>query len=329
MTDHALQQLADGPEIRLCDPHFHLWDLHQRPNPNLGDPATHPLPAYRAEDYSRDMATLPAPLKLVSRIHVETVVGQMAGGPVIDTVEETQWVCAQLEPSAAQCPFSLVAYVHLARDTAASEAVLERHLEVAGSRLRGVRMILNHHPDNPALTWPQVEKGDFIRSALFAEGLALLASRNLSFDLSCNPHQIEDAAAVLAANPKVPIIVNHLGFFHDGEDQAHEGLWRAGIDALAGLPQVFIKLSMLWFARDAYPRDPEKTAKIRDLVREVIDKFGTDRCMFASNYPVDKTMDIPINTLYSQFLQWSADLSAADRDALFHGTAVRAYGLSV
>ena len=57
-------------------------------------------------------------------------------------------------------------------------------------------MILNHHPQNPELTWPQVESGDIMSSALFREGLKLLDSNELAFDLSCNPHQIADAGLV-------------------------------------------------------------------------------------------------------------------------------------
>lgn len=310
----------------MCDPHFHMWDLPARPNPNLGD-TIHHLPVYRVTDYDRDMALLPAPLKLVSNVHVETVVGQMDGGAVVDTVGETQWVCDQLEPEAEKRPFGVVAYVHLARHSGEAERLIQQHMEASAGRLRGVRMILNHHPENAALTWPQVESGAFLRSALFGEGMALLEKHNLAFDLSCNPHQVADAVAALSDFPAVPVVVNHLGFFHDGEDEAHEELWRAGIQAMAGVPNLYMKLSMLWFGRDGYHLDAGKEAKMRGLVREVIDTFGCERCMFASNYPVDKVMAIDIPTLYSKFLEWSADLSAAERAELFHNTAVRAYNL--
>jgi predicted TIM-barrel fold metal-dependent hydrolase len=314
--------------IPLCDPHFHMWDLPRRPNPNLGpDTAAH-LPTYLALDYARDMGELPAPLKLVSGVHVETLVGQMEGGFPLDTVDETRWVCAELEPTAAERQFGVVAYVHLARDTAAAERVIQQHIETSGGRLRGVRMILNHHPDNPDLTWPQVESGALLRSPILRQGLALLERHNLSFDLSCNPHQVADAVEVLRDFPALRVVVNHLGFLHDGEDEAHERLWRDGMGALAALPNIYMKLSMPWFARDGFHRDAKKEAKVRDLVLELIATFGCDRCMFASNYPVDKIKDISIADLYSKFLQWSAERSDAERAALFHDTATRAYNLS-
>lgn len=314
--------------LLLCDPHFHLWDLNQRPNPNLGDAGNHPLPAYHAADYLQDMGTLPASLNLVHAVHVETMVGQMAGGAVLDTVDETRWVCEQMKPTVERLPFGIVAYVHLARDSAEAERRLDEHVETADGRLCGVRMILNHHPDNAALTWPQVEHGGFMRSPLFREGLALLEKYNLTFDLSCNPHQIEDAVAVFRDFPGVRVVINHLGFIHDGEDQAHEALWRRGMHALAELPNMHIKLSMLWFARSGYHQDAAKEADVRSFVREVIDIFGPERCMFASNYPVDKFNDISIRDLYRLFLNWTDDLSEDNRKALFHDTAMRAYNLA-
>ena len=90
--------------IAVCDPHFHMWDVGERPNPNLGDPSEQ-LPTYQAADYFSDMSQLPSPLHLVSGVHVETVVGQQEGSETPDTVEETKWVCAQLKEAAPKRPF--------------------------------------------------------------------------------------------------------------------------------------------------------------------------------------------------------------------------------
>ena len=313
------------PTLPMCDPHFHLWDLPTRPNPNFGPVEDLPLPSYLATDYDRDMAQLPAPLQLVSSVFVETVVGQMEGGARIDAVDESRWICAQMQAREAERPFYLVPYVHLARDTAAD--AIAQHARVAGGRLRGVRMILNHHPRDPELTWAQVESGQILRNPLMREGLSLLRERGLAFDLSCHPHQVADAVEVLGQIPDLRVAINHLGFLHDGEDRAHEDLWRTSIKALAALPNTYMKLSMLWFARNAYHREADQEAKVRDLVLETIDAFGCDRCMFASNYPVDKTKGISIPALYGKFLDWSAHLSADQRAALFHDTAVKAYQL--
>ncbi|HAA74899.1 TPA: hypothetical protein DCE37_07270 [Candidatus Latescibacteria bacterium] len=309
--------------IPVCDPHFHLWNVNERPNPNLGDNAQHPLPVYLASDYLEDMASLPDPLHIVSSLHVETVVGQTPGGFAIDTVGETRFVCDQMNDTGH--PIGIVAFVHLARDTGETETVLSQHAEAAGGRLRGVRMILNHHDEKPDLTWPQVEHDRFLTDPVFQEGIAYLGESGLSFDLQCNPHQLLDAAKTFSNYPDTPVILDHLGTFHDGENDAYEEMWREGMQALADVSHTNVKLSMLFFGRNGYHKDPDKEAKIRDLVLETIDRFGVNRCMFASNYPVERIQGIDIPTLYGQFYNWSSHLPPSDLAALFHDTAARVY----
>lgn len=309
--------------IPVCDPHFHLWDVHNRPNPNLGPPDTHPLPVYLSSDYLEDLRKLPDPLRAVSSVHVETVVGQMEGGDVIDTVGETRFVRDQMEGTGH--PVGIVAYVHLARDTDETATVLSQHAEAAGDRLRGVRMILNHHPTNPDLTWPQVEHDRFLRDPIFQEGIAYLGESGLSFDLQCNPHQLEEAARTFSDYPETPVILDHLGSFHDGEDDAYEEMWRRGMRALAEVPHTHVKLSMLFFCRNGYHQDASKEAWIKERVRETIDTFGVNRCMFASNYPVDRMQGLDIPTLYGKFHEWTSDLPVVEQTALFHDTAARVY----
>ena len=311
--------------MRIIDPHFHLWDLGERANPNLGPDMERDRPVYLAGDYLRDMGRLPAPLELAASVHVETVVGQMEGGFPLDEVAETRFVCDQMEPTGR--PFGVVAYAHLARDIRHTKQVLDRHLAAAGERLRGVRMILNHHSGDPALTWPQVERGDFLRDPVFRESLALLGERGLSFDLQCNPHQLADAAATFGDFPDTPVIIGHLASFHDSGESGYERMWRQGLEAMAALPHVSIKLSMVFFCAPGYHEDSAQEARARDLVRQAIDIFGAGRCMFASNYPVDGIQGIDIPTLYGRFLEWTADLPPADRTSLFHDTAARVYRL--
>ena len=311
--------------MRLIDPHFHLWDLGERANPNLGPDVERDRPVYHVGDYLRDMGRLPAPLELEASVHVETVVGQMEGGFPLDEVAETRFVRDQMAPTGH--PFAIVPYAHLARGPDHTEQVLDRHLAEAGERLRGVRMILNHHPGDPALTWPQVERGDFLGDPVFRESLALLGECGLSFDLQCNPHQLRDAAATFGDFPDTPVIIGHLASFHDGGESGYERMWREGLKAMAALPHASMKLSMVFFCAPGYHEDAAQEARARDLVRQAIEIFGAGRCMFASNYPVDSIQGIDIPTLYGRFLDWTADLPPADRASLFHDTAARVYRL--
>ena len=94
---------------------------------------------------------------------------------------------------------------------------------------------------------------------------------------------------------------------------------------LAGVSHTHIKLSMLYFGQNGYHEDPEKEARVRDLVLETIELFGPDRCMFASNYPVDRIHGIDIPTLYGLFHRWTSHLPLSEQAALFHDTAARVY----
>jgi len=132
-------------------------------------------------------------------------------------------------------------------------------------------------------------------------------------------------------------VLDHLGHPRylggDSEDEAKIFEWKEGMRALAELPQVHVKLSMLGYAVPGWHMDTRKAELAKSLVRWVISTFGANRCMFATNWPVDgfgdgghsssNGLDIP--TLYAHFAEWVADLPEADRQALFHKTAEAFY----
>lgn len=146
----------------LADPHFHTWrDAHA--NPNLGGIAD-TIPTSTATDYAAEWAAATSPTAastLAAAVHVETVVGQAEGGAVVDAVGETEWVVSQLATLPRGVTHRrLVAYLHLARPDA--RALLARHLVIAGRALAGVRMVLNYDADDASITWPQVDRGDYL-----------------------------------------------------------------------------------------------------------------------------------------------------------------------
>lgn len=176
----------------------------------------------------------------------------------------------------------------------------------------------------------------------FERGFALLAERDLSFDLQCCPAQMAAAEALLARHPKVPVCIDHLGkpwkLKADGgeEDTAKIGAWREGMTKLAALPQTACKLSMLGLAVPGWPADPKKEALIKELVLEVIALFGAKRCMFNSNWHINTSIsnsDAPgldsdsftMADLFAKFASWTAHLSAEDRDWLFAKSAEKFY----
>jgi predicted TIM-barrel fold metal-dependent hydrolase len=152
------------------------------------------------------------------------------------------------------------------------------------------------------------------------KGYALLERFGLSYDLQ-TPWWHLDAAADLAADfPRTQIVINHTGL---PADRSEEGLsaWRRALEAVAAEPNVAIKISGL--GRAGLPRTVDATSPI---VRDTISIFGVDRCMFASNYPVDSLAGA-FDTIYRGFMASVADLAAVDQRKLFHDNAVRIYRL--
>jgi predicted TIM-barrel fold metal-dependent hydrolase len=116
------------------------------------------------------------------------------------------------------------------------------------------------------------------------------------------------------------VVLNHTGFPWD-RSPAGLALWRRGMQALADCEQVFCKLSCLCLPEGAWDYEDN-----RRVVLEAIDIFGVERCMFASNFPVDG-LRVSCNQMLADFKRMTADLSAGERRALFHDNAVQFYRL--
>lgn len=320
--------------VPVCDPHFHVWDNSAARNENLGDIARGPLGVYTGAAFAAEAAA--GGLALCAAVHVETVVGQAPGGFALDTLAETRFVVAQA--AALPCPVGVVAYAHLARPDAAW--VVAAHAVAARGSLRGVRQIMNWSADG-ALTWPQVEHGDYFDGAsaasrALAAALAGLAAADLAFDLHVNWFQAAPAAAFLAAHapPGLRVVVDHVACPKLGagaaEDEARLAEWRAGVSALAARPATHMKLSGLEYAAPGWlARASPARATARALVAHCLAAFGPGRCMFASNFPVDKAgaPGSDLGALYAAFWELcdELDVPSIDRVGLFAGNARAAY----
>ena len=177
------------------------------------------------------------------------------------------------------------------------------------------------------------------------EGYALLSEFGLSFDATIYHHQLEDLADLAADYPDVPVVLCHAGT-PPGYAGEYAGLgatqterkdidvnWRQSMTRLAELPNVTCKISGLlmpimgWGFHHGAPRSADVIAEaITPMVDFMIDTFGPDRCMLASNFPVDKVA-ASWSTLYEAFDSVISDRSAADRTALLAETARAVYRL--
>ncbi len=293
----------------FVDAHVHLWDLAHIRYPWLSEPFSEEGPNgsvaaiarnYGLDEYFADSASW----DVRGIVHVD------AGAEAADALRETDWL--QAMANARTMPNAIVAFAAL--DDPEVESLLAAHAE--RRNVRGIRQIVNWHPD-PRRSYTSC---DMTRDAAWQSRFALLGKYGLSFDLQAYPGQFAGLTPLLARHPEVPVIVNHAGMMvgDAGRDD-----WYAGMASLAAIPHVSVKLSGIGFA--FRPWSPDQA---RDYVRTTIELFGTDRCMFASDFPTDKlfgTFDEHLNA-YDDI---TADFSDDERRALFGRNANRIYRLGL
>jgi predicted TIM-barrel fold metal-dependent hydrolase len=132
--------------------------------------------------------------------------------------------------------------------------------------------------------------------------------------------ELEEAAVVVRAHPGIPVVLNHTGFPWDRSETGLD-LWRRGMRALAASPHCYCKLSCLCLPDGTWDFESN-----RRVVLEAIEMFGVERCMFASNFPVDG-LRVTFRQMFDDFKRMTRECSDAERRALFHDNAARFYRL--
>lgn len=297
---------VDQPFI---DAHQHFWDLARNPYPWLQDEETI---AFRYGDYSAlkrnylpaDLARDTADFAPIKTVHIE------AEWDRASPVEETKWLTALSAETGR--PTACVAHAALDRGDVDEVMAAQASHELA----RGIR----HKPVTSA-SRAEARRGlpGSMDDERWRKGFALLQHHGFSFDLQA-PWWNLDQAADLARDFTIPIIINHTGL---PADRSAEGLagWRRAMESVARWPNVALKISGLG-QRD---RPWAQEANV-PIIREAIAIFGADRCMFASNFPVDSLV-ASYETLLAGFLAAIADRPSAERRMLLHDNAQRIYRL--
>lgn len=300
--------MTDWTPRRIVDAHHHLWDLQAVHYPWLmakgvrrffGDPT--PIQRnYLADDLRADAGDI----KVLASVHIQ--VGAAPG----DEVRETHWL--QRQADASGLPTAIVAYCDLESPEVAD--TLDAHGDA--SRLRGIRQIVGRSVEEDA----QTGTGGLLTNPAWRRGLALLAERGLSFDLQLIPPQLDAAADALESVPDLDVALCHAG---SPWDQSPQGLarWRAGLERLAQRPRTVCKLSGFGMFDHDWTTD-----RLRPLVETNLEVFGPQRCMFGSNFPVDK-LHASYARLFGAFGELTRTLSETERDALFIDNAARFYRL--
>jgi L-fuconolactonase len=206
------------------------------------------------------------------------------------------------------------------------------------NRFRGIRHTVTWDPH------PEIEnreKEGVLASADYRAGARVLTQMGLSLDIGVCFPQLQELAAFARALPDLTIILNHLGGLtrigpYANRDDEVLPAWRRGLATVAECPNVHLKLGGIgmprlgfdWHTRARPIGSEELAASIAPIVGYCIEQFGPNRCMFESNFPVDK-VSFSHHVLFNAFKRFSKNYSAAERAALFHDTAAHAYRIGV
>lgn len=298
-------------QIPFVDAHIHLWVLDRIRyawlSPPFDDAGPNGSVAAIACDYTpTDYCTDAARWNVKGCVHVD------AGADPAQALDETRWL--ETLGESGGLPTGIVAYAPL--DDSAVGDLLAAQAEYP--RVRGIRQIVNWHADPQRTYSPR----DLTLDPQWQAGFGLLSRHGLSFDLQCYPGQMAGLVPLLGRHPDTPVIINHMGMpvMTDPDGLAD---WRRGMRALAALPHVSVKISGMGFIWRDWTLD-----RVRPLVEETIDAFGTDRCMFASDTPTDKLF-APFDAYLEAYHAIAAQFSVDERRDLFGRNANRVYRLGL
>ncbi len=327
-----VKEEALEPGLPICDPHHHLWDFRKGAVQQR----------YLLDEMLADLA---GGHNIVSTVFIECGAMFKADGPeAYRCVGETEFVNGIAAMSASgnygksRIAAGIIGTVDLRIGDAAAD-VLDAHIAAGGGRFRGIRRgafwhaspeIQNHRTNPP--------EGLLLRDD-FRAGFKHLGPRKLSFEVWCAHTQIQEATSLARAFQDTTIVLDHFGGPigsgpYAGKHEEVFATWKTQIDELARCPNVVAKLGGLnmeingygWEQRPSPPTSTELTQATRRYFEHTIERFGANRCMFESNFPVDK-LSCGYTVLWNSFKRFSKGYSADERAALFYGTAARVYRL--
>jgi len=319
------------PDLPICDPHHHLWDF----------------PTYR---YLLDqlLADTGSGHNVVSTVFVECSAFYREHGPdALAPVGETEFVNGQAAMAASgiygdtQACAGIVGYADLSLGAAVDD-VLKAHIVAGGGeagRFRGIRHAAGWHSSDAIKNSHTNPPEHLFMDVTFRAGFARLAPNNLSFEGWNYFYQIPELTDLARAFPETTIVFDHFGGPlgigpYEGKQSEVFAEWKLNVAELAKCQNVVAKLGGLGMAicgfkfhkRETPPGSEELAEIWRPYVDFAIDQFGPERCMFESNFPVDKvSCSYPV--LWNAFKRLAKGCSVDEKAALFRDTAHRAYRL--
>lgn len=313
------------PDRPICDPHHHLWDQ--------------PKSRYLLDELLQDTQS---GHNVVSTVFVECGSMYRDGGPeAMRPVGETEFVNGVAAMSASggygliRVCAGIISFADLNLGHEVGE-VLDAHM-AASSRFRGIRHAAGWDPHEEVRNSHTNPFAQMLADQSFRDGASELGKRELSFEAWLYHHQIPELIDFARAFPDLPIVFDHFGGplgIGPYEAQREEIFvrWQKDIAELALCSNVVAKLGGLvmpingfgFHKRDRPATSDEIVAATGRHYRHAIDCFGVERCMFESNFPVDK-QSCSYAVLWNAFKKMVSDASETEKSALFHDTAARVY----
>ena len=327
-----VQEEALEPELPIIDPHHHLWDQKVgRVNPK-----------YFLEEMLEDTNS---GHNIVATVFIECGAMFRADGPDhLKPLGETEFVNGIAAQSASgiygptRVAAGIVGTMDWRRGAGVAE-ILDQHITLGGGRFRGIRV---------GATWdasPEVENHrteppqGLYSDSVFRDAFAELAKRDLSFEAWCYHPQIPGLADLARAHPDNRIVLDHfggpigIGPYADKKDAVFEE-WKANIADLATCENVVAKLGGLnmevngfdWHKNPKPPTSEELCEATRPYFEYTIEQFGPERCLFESNFPVDK-VSCSYMVCWNSFKRLTANYSSNEKALMYHDVAKRVYKL--
>ena len=351
---------AIDPELPIIDPHHHLWDrrpLSESPEGTDNHPEMVGLPKwlgrlplrYLADELMDDVRG--GGHNVVDTVFIDSMVMYRAHGGADASVGETEFANGIAAMAAsnfygpdARCCGAIVSHVDLTLGAAVEPALLAHR--AASSRFRGIRHSHAWHesPDIGKAPHPPEDNAGLLAREDFRAGFALLDRLGLTFDCYGYFTQLGEVEDLANAFPGVAIVVNHLGGpiakgpLAAERDGAVFREWQRAVRSLAGCANVTMKLGGCgmpaygwgYSDREAPPSSAEMATAWQPYFAELIDAFGVQRCMFESNFPIDK-VSCSYTNLWNAYKKvvMALGLSAGEKNELFHGCAARAYQIGL
>jgi len=315
------------PDLPIVDAHHHLWVENGSP--------------YLLDELIADVSSGHA---IAATVFVQAHYGyDNAALAHLAPVGETRHVAAIAAEagrrgSPTKVAAGIVGFVDLTLGDLVDE-VLDAHESAAEGAFRGVRHSVSNDPAFPDGIVIRPAPARLLGDARYRAGLGRVAARGLTYDAMLYQVQIPELTAMARALPELTIVLDHVGCIlgvgpYEGRTEDTYLTWLRDMVELAGCPNVMVKLGGLgmivtgarWHERPEPPSSVELADAWRPIIESCIDVFGADRCLFESNFPVDKAM-YSYRTLWNAFKRLCSGASSSEKAALFAGSATHAYRL--